>query len=105
VSGDGRTAVSAARDGSFCVWDLAAGRLARQFQGPLVRPDAVALAVDTGTAFSVTSDTLVALDTTTGTRLASLTLDHQITTIAVTPSGARLALGDQSGAVHFLRLT
>ena len=104
VTTDGHAAVSAAGDGSFCVWDLGAGGLTRQFQGSVDKPDAVAIASDTGVAFSVAGDTLVAIDTTTGKPLSSLTLDHQITTLAVTPSGARLVVGDQSGGVHFLSL-
>jgi WD40 repeat protein len=104
MTADGRSAVSAARDGSFCVWDLGSGGLARQFQGSVDKPDAVAIAADTGMAFTVAGDTLVAIDTTTGKPQSSLTLDHQITTIALTLTGARLVVGDQSGGVHFLSL-
>jgi hypothetical protein len=64
----------------------------------------VAVAPDGEFAFSVYGDTLIATRIADFARLGSISLDHQITALAVTPDGRRLALGDESGRVHFLRL-
>lgn len=104
VAADGARAISAARDDTFRVWDLAAGRAVAAHAGPHGKVDAVAVAPEGECAFSVYGDTLIATRIADFSRLGSISLDHQITALAVAPSGQRLALGDESGRVHFLRL-
>lgn len=104
VTPDGRNAVSAATDDTIRIWDLDAGRQRRQLQGCVGNADAVAIARSGNLAYSVYGNTLVAYDISAGGRLGSLSLDHQITAISVTPAGTRLAIGDLSGRVHFLSI-
>jgi WD40 repeat protein len=104
VTPDGRRAVSAATDDTIRIWDLGAGRPARQLQGCVGRADAVAVAPHGNFAYAVYGHAVVAYDLNAGARLGSLSLDHQITAISVVPSGTQLALGDLSGRVHHLAL-
>ena len=104
VSSDGRSVFSASRDDTIRTWDLGSCKQSAQITGPFGKVDAVAIAPNGHFAFSIYSDTLVAYDLDISKRLASISFDHQITTIAVTPAGKHLAVGDQSGQVHFLRL-
>jgi hypothetical protein len=52
----------------------------------------------------VYGDTVVAAHVQRGAVLGSLSVDHQITAMAVVPDGRHLALGDESGRVHLMRL-
>ena len=104
VTADGKSTISAARDDTIRIWDLDSGKQRAQLTGPAGKVDTVAIAPNGHFAYSIYGDTLIAHDLNALSRLASLSFDHLITTLAVTPSGKRLAIGDQSGRVHFLYL-
>jgi WD40 repeat protein len=104
VTPDGRSAVSAATDDTIRIWDLDTGRSRQQLQGRVGQADAVAIARSGNLAYSVYGNAVVAYDVSAATRLGSLSLDHQITAVSVTPTGTQLAIGDLSGRVHFLSL-
>ena len=104
ISSDGRCVITAGRDDTICILDLDTGRVLKQLAGSAGKVDAVAVAPNGEFAYSIYHDTLVAYDLNRSTRLASLSFDHQITAVGVTPDGTRLAIGDQSGCVHFLCL-
>jgi WD40 repeat protein len=105
VTPDGRSAVSAATDDTIRIWDLDGARQKRQVQGRVGQADAVAIARSGNLAYSVYGNTVVAYDLSAGGRdLGSVSLDHQITAISVTPAGTRLAIGDLSGRIHFMSL-
>lgn len=100
----GSVLISAAGDDTIRIWDMKTGTQTAQVDGPVGRADTVAIAPDGQFAYSVYGDTLVAFDIGGLRQLGSLSFDHQVTTIAVTPSGRHVAIGDQSGQVHFLGL-
>ena len=104
VGPGGHSAVSAASDDTICIWDLDAARLKRHVQGGHGRADACVIARSGNLAYAIYGDTLVAYDVMACTCIGSLSLDHQITAVSVTPTGALLAVGDLSGRVHFLSL-
>ena len=104
ISTDGTRAITAAADDTIRVWDLTAGRELVAHAGPLGKVDAVAVEPNGEFAFCVYGDTLIATRVADFSRRGSISLDHQITALAVAPGGRRLALGDESGRVHFLRL-
>jgi WD40 repeat protein len=104
VSQDGSSVISASRDDTIRIWDLDSAKQMSQLAGHFGKVDAVAIAPDGHIAYSIYSDTLIAYDLDVIKRIASLSFDHQISTIAVTPAGKRIAVGDQSGQVHFLCL-
>ncbi len=96
--------ISAGRDNTIRSWDLDSSRQTACLRGPSRKPDAVSIAPDGQFAYSVYGDTLVAFDLAASRQLCSLSFDHQITTLTVTPSGHRVAVGDQAGQVHFVAL-
>ena len=96
--------ISAGRDNTIRSWDLDSRRQTACLRGPSRKPDAVSIAPDGQFAYSVYGDTLVAFDLAASRQLCSLSFDHQITTLTVTPSGHRVAVGDQAGQVHFVAL-
>jgi len=104
ISADGRSAITAGKDDTIQIWEIDTGQLCTQLAGAFGRVDAVAVSPNGEFAYSVYQDTLVAYDLTRSAHLASLSFDHQITALSVTPDGRRLAVGDQSGCVHFLCL-
>ncbi|MEN8179136.1 MAG: NB-ARC domain-containing protein [Pseudomonadota bacterium] len=104
VTPDGKTIISAARDDTIRIWDQSVCRERSRITGHAGKVDAVAIAQQGQVAYSVYGDTLVVYDLGESARIASLTFDHQITTIAVTPSGKRVVIGDQSGRIHYLSL-
>lgn len=104
VSPDSGGVISASRDDTIRTWELASRKQTNQLTGLYGKVDAVAIAPNGHFAFSIYGDTLVAYDLDASERLASISFDHQITTIAVTPAGRHVAVGDQSGQVHFLYL-
>ncbi len=104
MSADGTRGVSAARDDTICTWDLVSGRREATINGPFGKVDTVMIAPDGAYAYSVYGDTLVAWSLRDARQLASVSFDHQITSLGVTPDGHRAVVGDQAGGVHFLSL-
>jgi WD40 repeat protein len=104
VSPNGKNAISASSDDTIRIWDLNSLKQKAQLTGTFGKADAVAIAPNGHFAYSIYGDTFVAYDLDDLARLASISFDHQVTTIAVTPAGECAAIGDQSGQVHFLRL-
>jgi WD40 repeat protein len=104
VDAAGRRAMTASRDGSVRSWDLASGVETVALEGDGERVDAVAIAPNGRFAYMVAGDTVVASDLTAPKPPGRLSLDHNITAIAVTPDGLHAALGDESGRVHFVTL-
>ena len=96
--------VTAGRDNTISVWDLAGMELVATLQGASSQLDDVAVAPDARVAYSVYGDTIVASDLIQGSHIGSVSLDHQITVVAVASDGTSVAAGDESGMVHFLSL-
>ena len=94
----------AAGDDTIHIWELGSGRIRMHMNGSVGKVDAVAVSPNGEFAYSIYHDTLMAYDLGRSTRLAALSFDHQITAVGVTPDGKRIAVGDQSGCVHFLCL-
>lgn len=104
LDASGRRAVTASRDGTFEVWDVASGCMTAAFQGDVTLADAVAITSDIRFAYAVSGDTLTAIDLQSRRSLHRVSLDHNITALAVSADGERFAVGDESGRVHFLGL-
>jgi WD40 repeat protein len=104
IPSDGRTAITADKSDALRMWDLQTGVERMTMTGKAGRVDAVSIAPNGEFAYSVYGDTVVASHVKRGAVLGSISVDHQITSVAVVPDGRRLALGDESGRVHFLRL-
>lgn len=104
VTPDGKTAISGGQDDTIRTWDFNHGKQTGLIAGPFSKADAVVIAPDGHFAYSVYGNTVIAYDLDDLVRIASLSVDHQITSIAVTPAGSRLVIGDQSGQVHHLCL-
>jgi WD40 repeat protein len=100
----GKTVISGGKDDTIRIWDIDSCKQKAQIKGRFGRADAVVIAPDGHFAYSVYGDTVIAYDLDKAVSIASLSIDHQISTIAVTPAGTHLVLGDQSGHVHHLCL-
>lgn len=96
--------VTAGRDNRLRVWQLSDLTLAGMLEGADSGLDQVAIAPDTQVAYSIYGDTVVASDLQALSRMSSVSFDHQLTVIAVADDGRRLAVGDESGMVHFLSI-
>jgi WD40 repeat protein len=96
--------VSAGRDNTINVWDLNGLDLLGTLHGASPGLDEVAVAPDARLAYSIYGDTIVASDLMRLSHLGSVSLDHQITVVAVASDGTSVAAGDESGMVHFLSL-
>ena len=99
-----RRAITASRDGCVRMWNLTSGQETMALHGDIDNVDAVAIAPSGGFVYMVVGDTLIASDLTTRKPVPGVSLDHNITAIAVTPDGLHAAVGDESGRVHFLTL-
>jgi len=104
VTTDGRGVISAGRDDTIRFWDLASASQSTQITGDMGKVDAVAIAPNGRLACSIYGDTLVVYGFDVAGRRASLSFDHQITTIAITPHGDNVVIGDQSGRLHHMSL-
>ena len=102
VNVDQQRLVSAGRDNQVRVWRLGDRSLAASLEGAASKPDEVAVSPDTRIAYSIYGDTVVASDLMRMAHIGSLTFDHQITVLAVAADGTSVAVGDESGIVHFL---
>jgi len=102
IPAEGNRAITAARDDTLRIWDLDTGRQLAVHEGPFGKVDTVAVEPGGAFAYSVYGDTLVACSVGGFSLRGSVSLDHQITALAITPGGRQLALGDESGRVHFL---
>jgi WD40 repeat protein len=98
-----RRAVTASRT-ALRTWDLESGRELSVWDGIWDKSDDVAISPSGEVAYAVLGDTVSAAAAATGRALGSVSLDHTITSIAVAGDSRILALGDESGRVHFLRL-
>lgn len=104
ILADGRTAITAASDNTIRTWDIESGQLLGTLHGKFNHLNSAAIAPDGSVGFWIYGDTIVASSLVDFAHLGSLSLDHQITTVAVAADGRDLAVGDESGSVHFLRL-
>jgi len=105
VSADGRHAVSGGKDGAVRVWDLDAGKLLHTLTGHDGRVPPVGVSADGRRAISGGHDGTVRVwDLMQGAELASFVSGNSITAVAVTPTGARVAVGTSAGPVHLLEL-
>jgi WD40 repeat protein len=96
--------VTAGRDNRLRVWRLNDFTLVGMLDGADSGLDQVAIAPDTQVAYSIYGDTVVASDLQGLSRVGSISFDHQLTVIAVADDGRLLAVGDESGMVHFLSI-
>ena len=101
---NGESVVTAARDDTIRVWDLRTGKERGLLSGRAGSADAIAIAPNGAYAYAIYGDTIMGFGIARGVRIGSLSLDHQISALAVTPNGEQAAVGDQSGRVHFLRI-
>jgi WD40 repeat protein len=104
VSAEQNRLVTAGADDTIRVWDLRTMSVVGTVEGTSLGVDVVAIAPDTRVAYSVYGDTIVGSDLTKFSRLGSISFDHNLTVIAIASDGASVAVGDQSGMVHFLSL-
>ena len=105
VTPDGRRAVSASTDRTLRVWDLETGESLRTLGGLLRRVLSVAVTPDGRRVVSASRDQAIRVwDLKTGKLVASLSVDHSVEAVAITPGGAVIIVGDEGGIVHFLRL-
>ncbi len=100
----GKTMISGGKDDTIRIWDIDLCTQKAQITGPFGKADAIVIAPDGHFAYSIYGDTLIAYDLDKTVRIASISVDHQISAIAVTPAGTRVVIGDQSGQVHHLCL-
>jgi WD40 repeat protein len=104
LSEDGRRLFSAGRDDTLRAWDLASGKQLSSLGVRAGKVDEVALSRKADLAYSISGDTLIVCSLRGMTRLSSLSIDHQISSLSMTEDGRKLVLGDESGRVHFLQL-
>ena len=100
---DDHQAITASR-GALRVWDLARAGPARSVEGVFSQSEGVAISSSGDVAYAVLGDTVSAIDVRSGRDLGSISIDHKITCIAVSRNGRTVALGDESGRLHFARM-
>jgi len=101
---DRRRVVVAGPDESVEVWDLATGERLTAAGSGSRRGSGAAVAPLGDFVYAIAGDTVSARRADSGPVLGTVTLDHNITTLAVARDGRTIALGDDSGRVHFARL-
>ncbi|MDI9639598.1 hypothetical protein QM565_28230 [Geitlerinema splendidum] len=105
ITPDGTQAVSASHDDTLKLWDLRTGEALATFSGHSSLVVAVAITPDGTQAVSGSGDnTLKLWDLRTGEVVTSFSGEGVLISWAVTPDGATIVAGEQSGRVHFLRL-
>jgi hypothetical protein len=102
ITADGR-AVTASRT-ALRTWDLDSGRELRTWEGIWNNSDGVVISPSGEVAYAVLGDTVSATVVASGQDVGSVSLDHNIISIAVAGGSRMLAPGDESGRVHFVRL-
>jgi WD40 repeat protein len=103
VSPDGRRLVSGSHDHTVAIWDLESGTCLRLLRGHQGAVSAVAVSPDGRRVASGSYDeTVVVWDLDSGRRLASLSLDGVICSVAWHRDGQSLVTGDSSGNLHLL---
>ncbi|WP_406698750.1 WD40 repeat domain-containing protein [Singulisphaera sp. Ch08] len=106
VAPDGRTAVSASRDGAVMIWDLASRRARRVVARTMAGFSSVAFAPDgASVAVGGLSDGVMILDVATGATLALLAQsDGAVRDVKFSPDGASLAAGGDDGVIRIWNL-
>ncbi|MDJ0751688.1 MAG: NB-ARC domain-containing protein [Woeseiaceae bacterium] len=104
VGEDGIHAISAGKDNTFRTWNVVTGEQVSVVSGESGTVDEVAISPNGRLACSIYGDTLVVYGFGPGDKRASISFDHEITAVSVTPLGDRVVIGDQSGRVHHLSL-
>ena len=100
----GRHVLSGSADGTLKVWELDSGKVVQTLTGHQGFVTAVALLAESGLAASASEDsTLRIWDLASGRTVMSFTGDGELRTCAVTPDGAAIIVGEDSGRLHFLR--
>jgi WD40 repeat protein len=102
---NGRLVVSGVSSGDLHIWDVESGRKLRTLVGHTGKVNAVTISADGRRAVSGADDqTVRAWDVENGRWLTTLTADSAINGCALTSDGRTIAVGEQSGRIHFLRL-
>ena len=113
VYGEGCKAISASSDGTLIVWNLETGEPEQRLLGHDKRVSSVAVYSEGCKAISASDDsTLIVWNLETGAEIASVVLDGQLTTLALSvtfdsESGGdevTVVAGDRGGGVYCLRL-
>ena len=101
---DGRHALSGSADGTLKIWDLDTGDVIKTLRGHQTFVTSVALFPGARLAVSTSEDaTLRVWDLASGRTVMAFTGDGEMRTCAVTPDGATVVAGEDSGRIHFLR--
>src|SRR5207245_2319655 len=104
VTGDGRTAVSGADDGTVRVWDLASGRCCAVHARGSVEARQVWAATQADRPFAIEKKFHVVILHSTGDGAVLARLPGQFTEAACSPDGRHVIAGDGAGGVYLLRL-
>ena len=102
MDGDGRTVVTAARDGTLALWDLRTGEALQSFEGHADRVSSVALSGNGRRLLSGSwDDTAILWDATTGERLATFA-GHadNVLDVALSERGLEAATASSDGTVR-----
>ena len=103
VSPDGRRIVSGSYDHTVAVWDLRSGALIHRLSGHQDWVMSVAVSPDGRRIVSASEDNTVAVwDLEAGQRLASLTLDGIVPSVAWHRDGRAILVGDAGGNLYRL---
>jgi WD40 repeat protein len=101
---DGRHALTGSADGTLKIWDLETGDALNTLRGHQAFVTSVALFPGAQLAASTSEDaTLRVWDLASGRTVMTFTGDGELRTCAVTPDGATVVAGEDSGRIHFLR--
>jgi WD40 repeat protein len=102
-SPDGSRIVSGSRDNTVTVWDLQAGTLVRTLEGHQKVVNSVAVSPDGRRIVSGSDDNTVAVwDAQAARRLATITLDDRIFSVAWRSDGRFVVVGDGLGNLYRL---
>ena len=106
ITPDSCHAVSASGDHSLRVWDLKSGQMVQLLKGHTEWVAGLAITPDGHQAVSASYDcTLRLWDLATGEEAMAFSGESHMFRCAIAPDGRTIIAGDDSGRVHFLRLT